>query len=807
MKTTCSVFRINPLAAALAMALVALPAGAATLTSANVPVNGTVVVGAATAAVTGATGDFGGPSIATGNLAVTISSTLAVVTWGVAGTTTASLNASPTYSGFNLNNKSQLTVDGAVGSTLLNVDVTGQASTINGTVANVLNPVNVYVANANGIIVGSTANFAGVAGAVGLLAANVPDYASLSSTASAIGVDFSTGGSLSVADGAKLAVTTILAGAGTVNVTDTAAINSGMNLTIVGGTAGSIAGNAFATGTTANLTLATTNATVALTNAAGTAVNLNLGHLTTGTQAALPFVNGGSVYASGDINNSGDLSANGLAWGGTLTNSGVLSQGVVGTSTTNAAVANNVTNTGTLNLSTLNIAGSLNNSGTLGSTGSMTLNTGTDVTNTGSITLGSTTATPVDFTVSAGGNFSNTGAIALVTTTNGASNVNIGAGSSATLGGTLTAATLDGFTLSAGVTPGNTASVNTAVAAAGSVSLSGFNVGVGANVMSAANVGVTVGANGASPTAGVLTVASGATLAASTTGTMAIDSASSLSASNLAIDGTISAGTINIGDFGTINSVEVPGNVMTNQLLIDAVGNVNKTAGGGTAALNYLDNAATITALNTSAPVTVVLDADGTHAQLWNLKVVGNAQLESSTANFTQVGVNNGGTSSAFYRPATNALSQLRVQATGDMYISSSAASLESGETLGVSGIHTNDFQWPGLTVLIAAGDLVSNVAIDNALGGSIPGGNGIFLQGNTLQLNAPVYTSGNAWINFEQTGFGTATMNSPLGMTAYYVTAEPSNTSTGVNSYVPVSAPSGQLKLGRSFVTGYVPR
>jgi hypothetical protein len=180
--------------------------------------------------------------------------------------------------------------------------------------------------------------------------------------------------------------------------------------------------------------------------------------------------------------------------------------------------------------------------------------------------------------------------------------------------------------------------------------------------------------------------------------------------------------------------------------------------------------------------------------------VKGDASVTSATSNFTTGGINNGGNANLtnFGVPAANQLSQLRFQTTGNLVVN-------GGSGLGISP--TGSFTWPGLTVLMAGGNLVSNAAIDNALGATVPGGNGVFLQGNTLQLNAPVYTSGNAWINFLQKGFGTATTMSPLAMTQYYVTAQPSNTSTGVSSYVPVVAPSSQLKTGRAFVTGYVPQ
>jgi hypothetical protein len=75
-----TIFRFSPLAAALGLAFVAGQAYAATLTSANVPVNGTVVVGAVAGPATPSAGDFGGTGPATGTLTLTVGSTLAVVT-------------------------------------------------------------------------------------------------------------------------------------------------------------------------------------------------------------------------------------------------------------------------------------------------------------------------------------------------------------------------------------------------------------------------------------------------------------------------------------------------------------------------------------------------------------------------------------------------------------------------------------------------------------------------------------------------------------------------------------------------------
>ena len=892
-------FRFSPVAAAIGLAFVAGQAYAATLTSANVPVNGTVVVGGATGSVTGTTGDFG-TTPAAGTLTVTVSSTLAVITWGAASSaTTGMINSSATYSGFNINSGSTVAVAGT-GATLLNVDVSGQASTLNGVMQSPT--ANVYLANANGIIVGSTANFTGVAGELGLFAANVPDATSLSATGSAIGLDFSTGGSLSVADGALLGRTTILAGAGTVNVTDTANVNgaAGVNLTIVGGTAGTIdaATGVYTATTAASLTLATTNgttaATVALANVA-TNVNLDLGAATiaattvAATVAAVPYSGALDVNANGNVSISSTSvinDASTFAWTGTLTNNGALTDngGTVGNATAGALtnygtltavrvqVGGALTNSGTINAGTVsagsivasNIAntgtiayapgtgalmatsttGSVVNSGSITGDGELHLTTGGDFTNSGTVAFGSTGAVAQALVASIGGtfsntgtislsnsgatssltisaaNFSNTGTLTLADGTSATSAVSIVASSSATLGGTLSAVTLQNFTFSAGAAPGDTAAVNTAVTATGAVSLSGFNVGVNAAV-SGNTVTATVGTTTANASVGTFTVASGASLTATSTTAapaLAINSATSsggayLNPSNVMIAGTVSAPSVM---FNGLNNVQDSGNIVTNSVTFDLYGNLNQVNGGGTAKNNYLDNAAVVTALNTTSPVAVTLDAVGTHYQLWNLKVVGDAQVASDTPNFTSGGINNGlrpllgdmplkqlSVSSSFALPAANALSQLRLQVTGNMYVVPSSGY----NSYGISGYNT--FTWPGLTVLIAGGNLISSTAIDNAIAASVPGGNGVFLQGATLQLNAPVYTSGNAWINFDQTNYATnpSSIISPLGMTSYYVTNAPANTATGVNSYVPVAAPSDQLKLGRQFVVNYVPQ
>ncbi|WP_298289866.1 hypothetical protein [Thiomonas sp.] len=798
-------FRVQPVAAAVGMALSALFAGqvyAAGLPAANLPVNGQVVAGSLSTTsltVTGAVGDFGGTSQASGTLTITNASSATVITWG-SSSATAVLNAQPSYAGFNIAGPGQTangtpiaasTVTFTGGGTVLNVDTSGNASMLNGNLTGT--GTNVFVANANGIIVGSTATFDLGSAGLALLASSIAGLSSMGSTStfSQFGVNFAAGGNLTVNDGAKFATTgtVLLAGAGTVNVTDTAPLNSGLNLTIVGGQSGVVALNGtFAAATQASFTNGTSpNAvtlTFALTNAASTAVNLNLGHVTTATQAAqaFTFTSGSAIYATGDVNNATtsnvDLATNTVAvrWGGTFTNNGLLADAAIGGTTT--SLYNNFVNAGTLNsAASVAIGGNFTNTGTVVATGPLTISAS---------------------------NVNNSGTLAL--TTSSAQALSISAVNSVTLGGTVSGSLGTLNVVGGQSTPAQGVTINTALNAAGDVSLSGFNVAVNNSVVTpSTRVYVGVGAAAANAVAGQFTLASGATLgAAATNGNVFIYANSSLAPANASIGGTVSANQVFLGGGGgglwSLNTVNVGGNIATNNLSLSLTGDINKAAGGGTAANNYLDNAALVTQLSTAAPVNVSLGAYGTRAQRFNIKVAGSASITSATSNFGSSGINNGANNNngTFTLPAANQLSQLRFQTTGDLFVN-------GGSGLGISP--SGSFTWPGLTVLMAGGNLVSNASIDNALGAVVPGGNGIFLQGNTLQLNAPVYTSGNAWINFLQTGYGTVTTMSPLGMTSYYVATEPSNTSTGVNSYVPSPAPSSQLKTGRAFVTGYVPQ
>ena len=208
----------------------------------------------------------------------------------------------------------------------------------------------------------------------------------------------------------------------------------------------------------------------------------------------------------------------------------------------------------------------------------------------------------------------------------------------------------------------------------------------------------------------------------------------------------------------------------------------------------------------TTGTVTVALDATGNHVQTWNLKADGTLDASSTTPNFGTAGLNNGASAggiSTYYVPAANAYSQLRLQATGNLVLTGDNSA--TGEF--ISPTSGTPFTWPGQIVAIAAGNLVTTAAVDNAFTNS-GAYNGIFLQGNALSIGAPIYTNGGAWINFKQTGYGTSGITgNPATMTSYYQLSEPTNTSTGVASYAAESISPSSLKTGRQFVSGYVPK
>ncbi|MGH8233680.1 MAG: hypothetical protein ACREPU_05720, partial [Rhodanobacteraceae bacterium] len=138
-------FRLTTLAGAIALAMGSSVALAAAPTATQLPGEGKVVSGGASAS-----------AITSGSQTITLTGNT-VIDWGASGATLNTANPGGTGSaqpaGFNIGSGAALTfADG--GSSVLNVDVSGNASQIMGGLNNT-GAGNIYVANTNGVIVGA----------------------------------------------------------------------------------------------------------------------------------------------------------------------------------------------------------------------------------------------------------------------------------------------------------------------------------------------------------------------------------------------------------------------------------------------------------------------------------------------------------------------------------------------------------------------------------------------------------------------------------------------------------------------------
>ena len=355
-------FAARPLSAAVLMAL-ATPAAFAAVTATQLPGVGYVVHGSSS--VTG--------TVATNTLTINPASTAPVVIqWGgsaPAATVAATINGSGT-AGFNIGAQATVKFTAAASKTapILNIDATGNPSMILGTMTAAgafASPV--YVANANGIVVGASAVIDLPAG-LGLINANentTNAIALFTATGSNVAIDFTgaTGG-VTVSAGADLnGVSTglLIAGAGNVNVngafvsqagTTVYSINDKAPLTIDGGVGGYATVTAFtaedniknpsgAFNSLASGSVAAGYKTAYYTDAANTSVGLNLGTSQSPYDAnsAVTSTGGLQVLAYGNINvasGSNISTVNRVSsgshqptfeWTGTFTNNGTLNFG------------------------------------------------------------------------------------------------------------------------------------------------------------------------------------------------------------------------------------------------------------------------------------------------------------------------------------------------------------------------------------------------------------------------------------------------------------------------------------------------
>jgi filamentous hemagglutinin family protein len=364
--------RLTTLAGAIALAMGSTAVYAAAPAATQLPGQGKVVVGAGTVTP---------GAIANGSQTITLAGN-AVIDWGN-GT---DINKTG-VAGFNIGSAASLTFDGT--GAVLNVDVSGNASQIFGSLGSTAG--NLYVANANGIIVGAGAQITG-SGVVGLIANTLADTSGFSGTVGPGGsVAYNgTGGDVTVAVGAGINATTVLvSGGNTVNV-DLGNISNAGNLFLMAGLPSDVGYDVTANNFT--------------TPGFGT-INPNAALNLTGTlPGSSAFGTASGLLSGGDITTSGTVDVTnapgGATAGGTLTNNGDLTWGFAGSST-----AGDVVNNGTINLTgTPDIGGVLTNYGQITGAGHVILANGVD--NVGSIDVN---------IIQSKGDFTNSGEVKVTT--------------------------------------------------------------------------------------------------------------------------------------------------------------------------------------------------------------------------------------------------------------------------------------------------------------------------------------------------------------------------------------------------------
>jgi filamentous hemagglutinin family protein len=814
----------------------ALAAGLPTVSATQLPGHGLVLTTGASAGLSIAS------STNTGTLTVTAATTATatpvIIQWG--GNSGGSKINSAGTAGFNIGGSATLDiVSGASApSTLLNIDNTGNPSQILGNLS-ASGVGAVFVANANGIVVGSSAVITAPNG-LGLINAD-----ETSSKAQAIfqsngdvPVSFigATGG-VTINAGADLygvGTELLVAGAGNVNVagafvsnatTTQYAINDSTATVIDGGVGGYFTGAAFSTADSSAATPFASFSANAANNfyqdSAGTTVALNLG-TTTSPYSATKL----SVLADGNINlaSGADLTTvtqTTATWAnGTFTNNGVLDYGTqTGSSlvpTTTVAVLG-IASTGIYNNTT---------TGTVVTQAGLNGNPATTYTNpAGAFINGSSGMINAGGLLFIGDAFTNDGTLQLGQVTGGAPSIGIVAvNGGITLAGTTSvvgaggagtpaytgSAYLSTVLLDAAFVPGQTVSIDTnplmvsggalaavmatnvtlassltvtggsfdfiPFAAATPVSgsftvnsgatLSADSMSLGAAVETAApasgkapytaftsyNIGGSVIATGGgNPANAMITMGLLKTIATKTSATAIANAAASPQAAvyNVSGAGSITAGALAINNLqGSVN------NITTGQIL--ANGFQLKAAGGktGTMALK--------------------VTADGAASQGFNVKVDGNATINSggTLAVDTQAPANNQ-TYRQYLYPA-NANSNMVVQASGNLTVNAGTSTYAS------SSLPGNFFQWPGLVYLQAnGGSLTSTTAIANAYAAQATTGHaGVFLVANNITDNSPIYTNGNAGVVFAAP-FSTSLSYYPYAKTINGV--NPSTTNPGM--------------------------
>ncbi len=402
-------FKLASLAGAIALAMGSTAAFATPPTSTQLPGHGTVKAGAAAAVAA--------PS--NGSQTINVTGTT-VIDWGSTGGT---INATGD-AGFNVGSAAALHFAGQStggGDAVLNVDTSGNPSQIMGTLddaggvpngASTPAPVNtsIFVANTNGIIVGSGAKISSGA-EIGLIGnKTASDQSGFNGTAASIAYD-GTGGDVTIDKAASVTGTTVyVSGGSNVNV-DLGSFGSSTTVNVSAGTASAGAGSLAANNSNAVATVTgDQNPTESVhIVSAGNASNAGTVKLGAGSQVAGTFTNTGSLNIdgatfAGTLDNENTVtSAGGAITVGSLINNGNFgaSGAATGALTTTAG---GITNNGAMYTGAITtVKGGLTNNAQITSTGALSA-TGGDVTNNGALKVAG------GITVS-GGNVNNAGTV------------------------------------------------------------------------------------------------------------------------------------------------------------------------------------------------------------------------------------------------------------------------------------------------------------------------------------------------------------------------------------------------------------
>ena len=685
-------------------------------------------------------------------------------------------------SGFSVGSGATVKISGASTFPLLINDTTGNPSQIYGSVTNDGTGA-MFVANQNGVVVGSTGSISTGAG-LGLI--GFAQSGSTFATSGKIAVDTTTAGTggVTIDSGATLRVDngTAPPPTDTVLVASNGAINVGANATAAGY---NIISGYGVSGTASSGTVLNSGSSASVT-------------LTAGSSSAPIEI--ASLAAAGNVSNSGvtDFTDGGAGAkgsgavaptiGGAFSNTGVAYVG-------NVFKAASITNSGQLN----DAGGKLTASGLSGAT------SGADITNTGVINETNTGGLQLIAGTDAGpvvnGNVSNTGVIDFTTapTTGGlsvlASNIQM-LGSVEQASGTSTSAPLSAsnqlHSFSLGTYPDSSGNVvgvvdygTTIYAGNPSINAQAVRIMSGGLYDSKAgdSAAITVGTGAATDPfakgaklAYNLSVFPKAMIEADTVNLNGTDS-SGVGDSSMNLDGVVSSqvsgGTgdaIFVTRASNVNGGASGGFALNDggALSIGFSGNVNNPYGAAAAGssdfrYNYLPVAVANAAAGGAGTVNLVLDGptnSTTTAQNVNILVNGNVAVVGAGATATLP------TTTTPITPASSYVNNhLVLQATGNI---DSGATYEAGK-----GITTaNGFYWPGLVYLntvsstsnptqLSSGGAISLYGnLSNILPALSTGGTGMFLETNNINLATEVAgatspttytvtTSNNSWVNF----------------------------------------------------------